>query len=85
MKLRSAAAAAALNLLVFGSAASSAQAAGPEQAALGASEALTKASLDLGFWADRQTSAVLGPGPIIDEKTSRNTASALGLDRRKVE
>lgn len=82
MKLRPAAAVAALNLLVLGGAASPAQAAGPEKVALDASETLTKGSLDLAFWMDRQTTSVLGPGPLVDEETFKNTTPALGLDRR---
>jgi hypothetical protein len=83
MKLRSAATAAALNLLVLGSAAS-AQAAGPEQVALGASDTLTKTSLDVAHLTERQTKPVLGPGPVVDTDTFAGTTSALGLNRQNM-
>ncbi|MGX1885934.1 hypothetical protein [Streptomyces sp. NPDC055287] len=85
MKLRSAAATTALHLLVLGSAAAPAQAAGPEKLVLDASDTLTKTSLDLAFWMDRQTTSVVGPGPIVEEATFENTTSSLGLDRESVQ
>ncbi|MBT2394881.1 hypothetical protein [Streptomyces sp. ISL-100] len=83
MKLRSAATAAALNLLVLGSAAS-AQAAGPEQVALSASDTVTKTSVDLAHLTERQTEPVLGPGPVVDTDTFANTTPTLGLNRQNM-
>lgn len=81
MKLRSAATAATLNLLILGGAAS-AHAAGPEQHGPSVQQALATSSTGLALWTAEQTSAVTGPGPVADAETLDNASSALGLDRR---
>ncbi|WP_434587491.1 hypothetical protein [Streptomyces sp. A5-4] len=81
MKLRSAATAAALNLLIL-SGAASAHAAEPGQDGPGVQQALATGSTDLAQWTARRTSAVTGPGPVTDADTLANTSATLGLDRR---
>ncbi|MEN8651408.1 hypothetical protein ABCR94_12365 [Streptomyces sp. 21So2-11] len=81
MKLRSAATATALNLLILSSAAS-AHATGPEQHGPSAQQTLATSSTGLALWTARQTSAVTGPGPVADADTLGDTSAALGLDRR---